>query len=252
MNSSVWQLDRYGARLQLGVFTGRIDLARPDEGLVDLAFAISSFADVHLLAVRFSSLPPDDPETPDECYVRKSDLMAVYDPSDRRPIHVETRWRVTTPLALSGTLAGIELMVSVRTELLDSRSELSVHSALPAAEVLRLADPRSGRFEMLDAERPHLLDPNGGSGCLVFRFSNSDLSYAEMVHPADFREDRLRGEGESARITRLSHRLFPSPLEKGVILVARVQGILLRRSNDTRAAAEHYSAFAEAEPPLAL
>jgi hypothetical protein len=250
MNSPLWQLHGHSAQLQLAQLTGRIDLSRPAKGLAGLGCQANSLENAHLLGIRISSLPPGQAEAPVECYVRNSDLVAAYDPSDCRPIQVEARWRAVAPSESNGPLVVIELVVSVRTHLLDGRPEVSVQSAAPAADVLRLTDQRSAEFERLDRRRPCVLDPGGGTGCLVFRLPHSDLSYAEMVHPADFLEDRLQGDAESAPIAKLSHRLFPSPLEKGVILLARVQGMLLPRSDDTRVAAERYAAFAVAEPPL--
>jgi len=252
MNSSVWQLDRHEAELQLAQLTGRIDLSRPAEGLVGLGFEADSLENARLLGIQILPLPSVEVEAPSECHVRNSDLLAVYGESERRPIRVEARWRAVAPSESSGPLAVIELVVSVRTHLLDSKPEVLVQSAAPAADVFRLKDQRSGEFEMLDRDRPYAFDPSGGTGCMVLRLPHPDLSYAEMVHPADFFEGRLNDDAESPSAVRLCQRLFPSALEKGVLLVARVQGMLLRRSDDTRVAAERYAAFAVAEPPLVL
>jgi hypothetical protein len=50
---------------------------------------------------------------------------------------------------------------------------------------------------------------------------------------------------------RLRHRLLWQPLEKGVILRARVRGIFLPRQDDMRIAAACYRQFVVADPPLA-
>ena len=94
------------------------------------------------------------------------------------------------------------------------------------------------------------LKPADGPGCVVWRLTGSELSYAEIIHPADFHHDEVQwaAPAGSARV-RLGHRLFPESLEKGVIL-RRVRGIFSSRQNDLEIAAAAYAAFAAAEPPL--
>ncbi len=48
----------------------------------------------------------------------------------------------------------------------------------------------------------------------------------------------------------LAHQLFAERLEKGVILRARVLGVLVDRDGDLAAAARHYENFVSAAPPL--
>ncbi len=133
------------------------------------------------------------------------------------------------PAAAGGpeTAPAVDLVVSMRTELLESQPRLAVHSRLPAGEVLELAD-----------------------GCWLFRFPRHEISYAEMVHPADFQGSELDYVAERDRAVEVRHRLFVEHLEKGVILRARVRGALLRRHDDAALAAAVYAAFASADPPL--
>jgi hypothetical protein len=49
---------------------------------------------------------------------------------------------------------------------------------------------------------------------------------------------------------RLRHRLFVSRLEKGVILRARVRGVLVIREDDCSLAAAAYHRFVKSPPPL--
>jgi len=48
----------------------------------------------------------------------------------------------------------------------------------------------------------------------------------------------------------LTHRLFERSLEKGVILKARVRGVLLDRARDGVSAIEWYRNLLQSEPPL--
>jgi len=250
MASPVWQLDQHNARLQLAQLAAAIDLARPDQGLIGVGLGPHSLDNARLLAVDIPSLVAGDAESLVECHVRNSDLAAVYKESANWPVRADARWRAVAPPASNGPLAAIELVVAVRTQLLNARPEVSVQTDVPAAEVLQLLDEGTARFKTLGREGPCVVEPRGGTGCLLFRLPQGDLSYAEMVHPADFLEDRLQAGTDSDQMVRLRHRLFQSPLEKGVILLARVAGVFLRQSDDTRVAAEYYAAFASAEPPL--
>jgi hypothetical protein len=60
----------------------------------------------------------------------------------------------------------------------------------------------------------------------------------------------LVSAGESGRTTQLRHELFSERLEKGVILRARVRGVVLERADDVRHAAAMFNEFLHAELPL--
>ena len=120
---------------------------------------------------------------------------------------------------------------------------LDVGSTVAAAEVLGLAADGSltpvacelGSQATLDAPRP---------GCLVYRLAGRPCSYVEMVHPVDFRQGVVRRSGGSQAAVEVAYRLFPDSLEKGVILRARLRGLLIARQDDAPRAAALYAAFA--------
>jgi hypothetical protein len=72
-----------------------------------------------------------------------------------------------------------------------------------------------------------------------------------MVQPADGRESRWEGwlAGADYRFE-LRHDLFAQRLEKGVILRARVLGILLDRADDKAAVLAHWNSFLREPLPL--
>ncbi|MFH1923571.1 MAG: hypothetical protein ABIP48_27240 [Planctomycetota bacterium] len=252
MNSCLWQLDRHNAQLRVAQLTAAIDLSNPAVGLSGLCLSGNSLGDARVLGIEMPSFPVGRADALAESLVRGADLVADYEESENWPVRVEAVWRAGDRSTSSGALAIIELVISVRTHRLESRPELVVQSALPTTDVLRLADQDTAQFDSIGREGPCVIKPAGGPGCLLFRFpaSESSPSYAEMVHPADFVEDRLRVVGESAPSVELRHRLFPGPLEKGVILRARVCAVFCRRDDDAQTAAQCYAAFSAAEPPL--
>jgi len=247
MSSTLWQLEGWQARLQIGSFIGQVDLLAPERGLSLTGRSIDGGgATLRILAVDLPP-PPSSPENPPaDCYVRGQDLVVVYAQSGPRPVRVEIYWRASQPAA---DALAVELQVSVQTSLLESAPELVTHSTLPQGDFWRLRDAGAAAFDRLVQGQTTVthLRPEQGPGCLLFRFPDGKLSYMEMVYPSDFRGDELTPAGDALSIR---HRLFSGDLEKGVILRGRVRGLLLPRDGDQAAAAAAFVAFAQSPPPL--
>jgi len=251
MKTTVWhqtQDAKYRARLQLDRLTAEVDLLQPLCGMDRVCLAGCLLADASLLGVEMPSFDAGNADVLIEHCTRGADLSVAYRELELWPVRVEAVWRAVEESGLDTSVAAVDLVLSVGTSLLNSRPELTVQSRLPATEVLRLVEPRSARFEPLDLSlcKPVVLDSARGAGCLVFRLPEAALSYVEMVHPVDFDHEEL----DSGNGVRIRHRLFSQPLEKGVILRARVRGVFVPRAEDTPSAAECYRAFVTAEPPL--
>jgi hypothetical protein len=85
---------------------------------------------------------------------------------------------------------------------------------------------------------------------VLFPLTGTELTYLEIIHPADFQHDELsRLPGPVAGML-LRHRLFAEELEKGVILRGRLRGQFVAQSGDTAAAAAAYARFLAASLPL--
>jgi hypothetical protein len=258
MSSPAWQIDRHRAQLHLPHLKATIDLAQPAQGLVALRVGSDRLETARVLGLEVPSLAAGGAGLLAECRACGWCLTASYRESQDWPVRLRAAWRASGAStstdeapAANAPLATIELVVSVETQVLDSRPQLTVGSALPTADVSRLIDAPTLRFETLAGQVPCAIERDGRPACLLFRLPGSDLSYAEMVHPFDFVGDRLEGGMGSQPRVRVGHRLFDGRLEKGVILRARVRGVFLQRRHDARTAAKLYAAFARAEPPLA-
>jgi hypothetical protein len=247
-----WQSREYAATVQLHEFQATANLAQPHHGLTDVSVAGQLFPAARLLGIAASSTAVTACNSPTEHYVRGTDLIASYEEAGQWPIRVDCLWRATAPVAIERFLAALDLVVSVRAHALDSHPELAVSSVLPANEVLRLQSlgPDGWAPLCLTTATSTTIGPDSGTGCLLFRMPGSDLSYVEMVHPADFQCDEFPRDESREDIVCTTHRLFRTNLEKGVILRARVRGIFLKRSDDRKIAAQCYAAFAGADPPL--
>ena len=252
MGELLWKLEEHVARLQANQLSASLNLLWPQQGLTEIGCQTVRLSDARLLAMMIAPSPTEDLGTLAERYVRGADLVAVYEESATRPVRVDAMWRAMTPVQGEPLVTALDLIVSVRTRSLDTRPDLHVQTVVPADEVLRLTGAAGFVHQRLPLpdEKPLVLQPHDGPGCLLFRLPGSALSYAEMVHPVDFQRDELSGSRQGDRMTRLQHCLFASRLEKGVLLRARVRAVFLPRRQDCGLAAECYAAFAAAEPPL--
>ncbi len=248
MHSIAWRLEKHTARLKCDRFSATVDLTQPAEGMVEVCAGGCRLGGCRLLAVAMPSFPVGDADSLIERYVRGAELVGAYKESADHPVRVDVLWRAVGPNAGGRFVAAVELVVSVRTHVLEGCAELAVQSDVPACDTLRLTDADAAKYR--PSAPPLRMDPREGPGCLLFRLPDAELSYAEMVHPIDFREDELSSDPASAGPLRVRHRLFSTRLEKGVILRARVRGVFLPRQDDLRTAAACYRAFAAAEPPL--
>jgi hypothetical protein len=228
-----------------------MDSSRPDRGLTGLQAAGHRLAG-EWLGLDWPAAEGDQHGELVDVYHRGTDLVAAYRESAARPVRVDAMWRVVPWPNATAVVAVADLIVSVRTELLESRPELTVRSSIPSREILRLASTDSGQFAPVPnvATVPLVVNRDAGPGCLVFRFPEIGLSYGEMVHPADFERSNLKRATAHDAAIEVRHRLFAERLEKGVILRARVRGVWVDGAEDTRQVAACYAAFAAAEPPL--
>ena len=253
MTAHSWFLDDSLAALRIGPLTAALDLTRPALGLSAVRYHDQPLA-LSLLALEAPTPAQLDETSLLERYVHCDTLVASYRESPAWPVRVDGRWRA----GVEGPLTVLDMVVSVRTPLLDSRPEMAVRSTVAATGAWRLVAAVAGRFEPWSPEpspqgsrhTPCAALDGDTSGCLLFRLPGDAWSCAAMVHPADLTRVELDADAGEPRTFRVAYRLFSGRLEKGVILRARVRCLLLPRDNDLSLAAAHYASFMAAEPPL--
>ena len=228
MQTVAWQCEGHEARLRLAELAASVRADRPGEGLGQVSVLDHPWPGARLLGV--AAMSPDGAADPLDWHLCGTDLAAAYVDSLDPAVRIDLVWRTIRPGGVDRFLAAVDLIVSLRTERLESRPEVVVESLLPGATVT--ADRPAADFHWF--WRPNL-----------------PWSYVQMAHPADLRRDETATEPGPVAATRLRHFLFPpQPLEKGVILRARVRGVFLPREADAKTAAACYDAMVAAEPPL--
>lgn len=162
-----------------------------------------------------------------ESFVRGSDLVASYAPWPGDAVEPHIYWRFRD--AHHGTVAGLELIVSVHTSLLDSR---------PAIEV-------SG--ELIGEVCQHGLP--GGVFCLT-PSHEKDKQLLFWIHPADFAELSIHREGEGSKATWTTTLFSEASLEKGVIRRARLGVWVIPAGLSSEAKIALYHEIVHEAPPL--
>jgi hypothetical protein len=243
----MWQLADPLAKLSLPALSAEINTFEPWQGIRSVSLGSGRSVAASVLQIDVRELVAAN-RLPLEVYTRGSDLVATYAASETRNIQTQIYWRAVDAASSYGA-AGLELILSAQTHLLDSRPTLTTQSVLPTGPVLGLsgdsAEPLrevaigpSGKMEF-DAAQPMPL--------FLFQPQGADYSYLEMVQPSDYAGASLERRGETLRLV---NQLFPERLEKGVIRRARLCGLFLPRANDVEHALTAYRAFINEPLPL--
>jgi hypothetical protein len=241
----MWELVDDVATFSLPSLTGRINVLEPWRGLQSPAWKGTALpASVSVLQVDARELIAAN-RLPLEVYVRQSDLIATYAPSEGRNVQSQIYWRASQ----SATVASVELIISAQTHLLDSRPSLLALTSLPGGQVIQLAAgaDQFAELSLDDRSRADYL-PEQVTPLFLFRPHAATYSYAEMVQPADFAGASLELRG--GELLRFSHHLFAERLEKGVIRRVRLRGIFLPRQGDLEQALVSYREFIGSPLPL--
>ena len=233
---------------------GRLDLRHPHRGLTDVqvSYGSDSFRGVsvpHLLQVQLAGQSGLASPVLDQ-YIRHTDLVVTYAAAVEGDVQSQVYWREVKPAVADAW--GMETIVSVQTERLDSDPASGTSSDVSAEEIWLLGS--QGMLERCDLG---LSSPKGYSvqasrGLFLFRLPGGELSYLEMVHPSDLAEARVVMVDDTTQITRSFFRLFSERLEKGVIRRGRVRGLFLPRKSDIESASLLYEEFVDSDPPLTV
>jgi|GEM_PF-865281 len=237
-SSSPWTLSADYAQLDLQRLQLSVPHAAPGEGITQIIWQARPLSRFRLLQLKSPACSPIQPPLID-AYARGCDLIAGYAQSERGAVQPHVYFRA----GQLDSAAGLELIVSMQTSLLDSEPESLVTTELPASQVLVLDSVREQVPEPLPSESlpiRYLTTATKAAYLFLFRVSDT-ISYAEMVHPGDFVSVELEAlpvAGDDEQQLKLTWRLFPERLEKGVIRRCRIAGWFLPREGDQQVSAD--------------
>ncbi len=183
-----------------------------------------------------------------EAYIRGNDLVSTYE--SRLPHGApQIYWRLH---AGSPPAIGVEVVLSMRTELLDSQPLSAVDSMAADVRAFHSTSLDATDFAPVDFDgAPHRwTSADAATHLFALRSERLKMTYAEMVHPSDFVSAVLSKPEPEIDSWHLKSVLFPESLEKGVIRRARICGWFLPAENDLAVAVQLARKFIEEPLPL--
>lgn len=212
----MWRLDDNKARLESPQLTCQLDLALPAHGVTGLRVAPDSnqLRTCNKVSILRLMVPSQDACLTD-AYVRGNDLVATYAESSEYPCRLQVYWRFES----AAEYVGVQMIVSVQTSVLDATPGLIVTSQLSGP-------PKSVKH-----------------GTIVASLHDSDLCYAEITDCSNIESTRVRD-------SKITYRLFPGSLEKGVIRRARILTCFLPEPSAEQTAQTLREQFIRSTPPL--
>jgi hypothetical protein len=235
-NSVRWQIEGPTARLNCGSLQAQAGCS-----LVPTHWKGQPIRQVSLLAVGGAQDHLVD------LYIRGNDFVARYAQAQSHSVETHAYWRAAFDAERG--VARVERVLSVQTDLLDSRPALRVGSFVSGAQLLQSSNLNAPDFATFLPGRAQAIDTTTSREHLfVYRREDLGFSYAEMVHPSDFvsAEWALAAEQHAC----VFYQLFPDRLEKGVIRRGRVCGWFLPTHNDLAVAVELARQFVVEPLPL--
>ena len=215
----------------------------PAQGLAPLRWQGKELSNWRILQVLAPEGQNQQPLTIQDSYIRGIDLVAAYkaDEAGQRQPHIY--WRsVEQP---SCKAAGVQMIVSAQTSLLDSDPQLICTSRFSVSELLAHDDNNffqplqiSGRSDVIV------------SAAYLARPAGADFSFLEMIHPTDFAGAMVLPVSGAPDGWQSQWQLFPERLEKGVIRRTRLAAWFVPRSGDVAVSSELFQQFTAEPPPL--
>jgi len=222
-----WSLHHQVATLQTHGWNWSFDLSRPTLG-------VSVSNENHALAGQLLQVFPSPAHALviDDAFIRDSDLMVRYGQSASDQFAFQLDFRSVPSAALGPFDCGLDLWLSVQTQLLDSHPLLDVRSCTAG-----------GHWTASDVN-----GEAGASGSVATLSSTTNTGHvALLVHPSDRVQTELM-RLDTAECCDL--RLFGSFMEKGVIRRARLRCLLGSAQIDAATLASAYAQFEDSPLPL--
>lgn len=236
---SYWQVDDNQATITVPTFSASIDMQFPEKGLYAVKYNGKAIGDISTLKISQQPTTPKGGETIIESYRRGDDLIVKYAQTPARSARPQLDWSL---IELSGAV-GIQATIAMQTSLLDSDPTVQARSVLGDGELL---------YQPSNAKEWHSSDGDASIGAtalslLLFRPTDADWSYAEVIYPSDFQGASV---SKTTKGLEIEISLFPEFLEKGVIRKGRIQSLFMSRTNDQQIAVEAHNALAHSAAPL--
>ncbi len=244
MTASVpWRLSSDGAMLRAGSLECRVDPTHLSSGIQDILYQGHRLESHRLLSLKIPGLEGTvTGPTVAESYTRGEDFIVTYQAFSPLQFHPQVYWQYRQKSAA----CGIETMISMQTDVLESRPVVEVTAVHPG-EVWHY-DESQDAFEPFAGASSDVYSADEVTPVFLTRENGRPYSLLEMAYPTDAHELLLESVGTDE--VAVTFRLMHENLERGVIRRLRVATWFLPREDDLQIAAELFRDLLQAEPPL--
>jgi len=244
-----WRLEGDFAYLRCGPLETKLSFKLLSSGLLRPHWEKAP-ADFSVMQLKFPQIEVQPKLRLLEWYIRGGDLIATFERVAPLTVSPQIYWRASYDQAVRAV--GMEVVLSMQTDLLDSMPQSAVDSLGFNVELMHASQLDAQSFSPLTSTTGlHGFNASESSLHLfVMRTLKNGPSYAEVVHPSDFVSAEIDYRGEEYGSFRVRSLLFPESLEKGVIRRARICGWFLPAENDLEVAVELARRFVNEPPPL--
>jgi len=252
--STSWVMKKYSARIKTATLSAKVNVSRPQSGITIDKVGENALKGQRILA--FSHVPHAPPTLVDQ-YVRGDDLVASYltpsKPSASRKdmqLTDQVYWRHIQPDD-TGLWYGIELVISLQTDLLGIAPRVKLATTLRDGKVFLVKD--AWHQPVLEPVKESVSVTGGHSTAVLVQSQESAWSYLQSLHYMDDASCEKTEIKFSAERVQIKSTLFVEHLEKGVIRRLRARGTFCE-STDIKGLhlPEWFNEFASSEQPLTV
>ena len=171
-DTRLWRVDGYQAQLHSSNLACAIDVQQLQHGLQQLRLHGQMLSHFCLLKLSLPDLVDPIPDQAiDEVYVRGNDLIASYLPVSPSQYAPQVYWRAQT----SGSCHGVEIMISMQTDTLESRPLIQSSSVVAGNQVWCLEQSTKSLVEMQVSDQTTVLSPTKSAPLLLLRAEGNHL-----------------------------------------------------------------------------
>jgi hypothetical protein len=236
-------------RLTSGAMEASFDVEKAAGGLFDIQVAEQPLPNVRLLQCENASAGAELDSLVDH-YVREDDLVATYLQS---PARVNRKQIYIRPAGFlySEPVTGVELVFSMQTQRLDADPQLMIRSLISSSEIYALKNNANPTWEPIPVPEDALeFSSDHYCGAFAAKLADTDITFAQILDPADFTNCRLIRMTEDADQFAISQPVFCTSLEKGVIRRGRVTALFMLGEGALEVAARFFDWYRRSPPQL--
>lgn len=236
-------------RLTSGAMQASFEVENAAGGLFDVQVDQVALANARVLQCENASAGAELDSLVDH-YVREDDLVATYLLS---PARVNRKQIYLRPAGFlyPEPVTGVEMVFSMQTQRLDADLQLRIRSLISIAEFYALKSGANPTWESISLPEDAVeFSSDQYCGAFAAKLSGTNITFAQVLDPADFTGCRLIRMAEDSDQFAISQPVFCTSMEKGVIRRGRVSALFLQGEESLDTAAKFLDWYRRSPPQL--